>query len=123
MNWLRHNLVWAIRGAVAVLRTQASARLQLGAAGLVVAAGLFFRLERWEWAAVSLSIGAVLAAEAFNTALEALADAVHPGRHPLVGRAKDCASGAVLLVSIAAAVVGFIVFLPRLLPWLTSSPT
>ena len=119
MNWLRNNLRWAIRGIGATFRTQVSARLQLVAAILVIGAGVFFRIDRLEWIAVSLCIGMVLAAEAFNTALEALADAVHPDRHPLVGRAKDAASGAVLLAAIAAATVGAIVFLPRLLPWLT----
>ena len=76
-----------------------------------------------EWIAVSLSIGIVLGAEGFNTALESLADAVHPEQHPLVGRAKDAAAGAVLLAAIAAIVVGILVFLPKLILWLTSSPT
>ena len=119
MKWLRNNLRWAIRGIGVTLRTQVSARLQLVAAVLVIVAGILFRIDRLEWIAVSLSIGLVLAAEAFNTALEALADAVHPDQHPLVGRAKDAAAGAVLLTAIAAAAVGAIVFLPRLLSWLT----
>lgn len=119
MKWLVNNLVWAIRGIVAVVRTQTSARIQLGVALFVVAAGFFFGLDRVEWIAVALSIGVVLAAEAFNTALESLADAVHPERHPLVGRAKDAAAGAVLLTAIAATAVGFIVFLPKVLSWLS----
>ena len=122
MTWLRHNLVWALRGAGFVLRTQTSARIQLVVAAAVVGAGFWFRIDRLEWLAVVGAIGAVLAAEAFNTALESLADAVHPERHPLVGRAKDCAAGAVLLTAIAAMVVGLIVFLPRLLPWIDFSP-
>lgn len=119
MNWLRHNLLWAVRGLVAVFRTQASARIQLATAAFVIGAGFFFRIDRSEWLAVILSIGLVLAAEAFNTALESLADAVHPERHPLVGRAKDAAAGAVLLAAIAATVIGTIVFLPKVLSWLT----
>ena len=123
MHWLRQNLIWALRGVGFVLGTQTSARIQLAVAGFVIAAGCFFEIDRMEWIAVSLAIGAVLAAEAFNTALESLADAVHPERHPLVGRAKDCAAGAVLLAAIAAIVVGILVFLPKLILWLTSSPT
>lgn len=119
MKWLVNNLVWAIRGIVVVVRTQTSARIQLGVALFVVAAGFFFELDRVEWIAVALSIGMVLAAEAFNTALESLADAVHPEQHPLVGRAKDAAAGAVLLTAIAATAVGFIVFLPKVLSWLS----
>ncbi|MCB1231030.1 MAG: diacylglycerol kinase family protein [Verrucomicrobiae bacterium] len=119
MNWLRNNLIWAFRGIAAVLRTQVSARIQLGVAIFVIGAGFFFHIDRVEWMAVSLSIGLVLAAEAFNTALESLADAVHPEQHPLVGRAKDAAAGAVLLAAIAATVVGFMVFLPKVLSWLS----
>ena len=118
MKWLRNNLIWAFQGVTYVFRTQVSARLQLAAAVVVLIAGFGFGIDRWEWVAVILSIGLVFAAETLNTALEALADAVHPDRHPLVGRAKDAAAGAVLLAAIAAAVVGSIVFLPRILPWL-----
>jgi diacylglycerol kinase (ATP) len=118
MNWLRNNLIWACRGIIAVIRSGKSARIQLGSAIFVIAAGFFFEIDRIEWIAVSLAIGAVLGAECFNTALESLADAVHPDQHPLVGRAKDAAAGAVLLTAIAATVVGFIVFLPKVLSWL-----
>lgn len=121
MSWFRHNLRWGVRGAVHVLRTQKSAHIQLVLAALVIAAGFFFKIDRLEWIVVIFAIGCVLAAEAMNTALEALADAVHPERHPLVGRAKDCAAGAVLFTAIAASIAGFIVFVPKILPWLTSS--
>jgi undecaprenol kinase len=55
------------------------------------------------WAVVIILAAAmVLAAEAFNAAIEYLADAVHPDYHPLVGAAKDAAAGAVLIASLAA---------------------
>lgn len=122
MNWIRHNLFWALRGALTHFRTQVSARIQLAVALFTIAAGFYFRIDRVEWLAVVLAIGGVLSAESFNTALESLADAVHPERHPLVGRAKDCAAGAVLLTAIAAMAVGFIVFLPKVTSWLNFSP-
>ena len=59
------------------------------------------------------SPSAPLAAEAVNTAVETLADAVKPERHPLVGRAKDLAAAGVLLAAMAAATVGLLVFGPR----------
>ena len=76
-------------------------------------AGVWWRIERWEWVAVAFAVTAVLAAEAFNTAVETLADAVKPERHPLVGRAKDLAAAGVLLTAGGAAAVGLIVFGPR----------
>ena len=119
VDWLKNNLRFAVRGILDLLRTQTSARIQLAVSIFVIAAGFFFEIDRVEWIAVSLAIGIVLGAEGFNTALESLADAVHPEKHPLVGRAKDAAAGAVLLAAIAATVVGFIVFLPKLISWLT----
>jgi diacylglycerol kinase (ATP) len=67
-----------------------------------------------------LAIALVWVAEAFNSALEALADAVHPNRDPRVGRSKDLAAGAVLVAAIASAVIGALVFGPRLVARLTA---
>lgn len=87
------------------------------ASGTVVAIGLGlgFGLSTVEWCAIVLAIGLVWVAEAFNTALELLADAAVPERNEQVGRAKDVAAGAVLLAAVSAAAVGVIVFLPRVL--------
>jgi diacylglycerol kinase (ATP) len=105
----------AIRGFAILLRTQRNVRIQLVAAIAVIVAGAACGLMAGEWIALVLCIGLVLAAEAANTALESLADAVHPDQHPLIGRAKDVAAAGVLITSIAAAVVGAIVFGPRLI--------
>ncbi len=117
-KWLRGNLRYALSGIGCLFRTQVSARIQLGVAVLVIGAGFAFGIEAGEWIAVILAMGLVFGAEALNTALESLADAVHPEPDPLVGRAKDLAAGAVLLTVIAAVAIGAIVFFPRILSWL-----
>ena len=104
----------AFAGLRHLVATQPNARVHLGFAVLAVGLGFWFRSPAGEWVAVILCIGLVLMAEAFNTALEALADAVHPERHPLVGQAKDCAAAAVLASALASAVIGVILFGPRL---------
>ncbi len=104
----------ALRGIRSLLARQRHARVHAVAAILVVAAGARLNLSRGEWIAVALCIGLVFAAEALNSAIEELADAVHPDQHPGIGRAKDVAAGGVLLAAIAAAAVGLIIFLPRL---------
>jgi diacylglycerol kinase len=63
-------------------------------------------------------MGLVWSAEAFNTALEFLADAVSQEPHPLIGQAKDIAAGAVLMAALAAAIVGILLFRPYLLDFL-----
>ncbi len=107
----------AFRGVYLLLRWEHNAWLHQGAAVLTVAAGCWWSISRLEWCAVVFAIGSVLGAEAFNTAVESLADAVHPERSALVGRAKDLAAAGVLLVSAGAAGVGLIIFAPRLLAW------
>jgi len=80
---------------------------------LTIGAGLLFSLAAPEWCAVILAIALVWAAEGLNTALERLTDLVSPQFHPLAGKAKDIAAGAVLLAAIGAFCVGLVVFLPR----------
>lgn len=82
---------------------------------VVLMAGAVLNLTRGEWIAIALCFGLVLAAEALNSAIEELADTVHPDRHPGIGRAKDLAAGGVLLTALATAAVGLIIFLPRLM--------
>lgn len=64
----------------------------------------------WGWAAVLISIGLVMAAECFNTAIEAAVDLASPGIHPLAKLAKDCAAGAVSILAVTAVLVGIVVY-------------
>jgi diacylglycerol kinase (ATP) len=104
---------FAFRG-LRVLFGEANAKIHAVAALTVTALGYFLRLGAGEWCLVTLSIFAVLAAEAFNTAIELLANAVSREENPLLGAAKDVSACAVLLTALAASVVGAIVFGPKL---------
>lgn len=104
----------AFAGLRHLFATQPNARVHLVFAALAVGLGFWLRIAPTELIAVILSIALVFLAESLNTALEMLADAVHPERHPLVGRAKDCAAAAVLACALASAAIGVIVFGPRL---------
>jgi diacylglycerol kinase (ATP) len=105
------------RGVRALLG-EANARVQLTIAVAVAGLATLLEVGPRDWALLVLAMGVVLAAESFNTALEALADRVAPEQHPLVGRAKDVAAGGVLLASIAAAGVGLLVLGAPLWEWL-----
>jgi diacylglycerol kinase (ATP) len=96
-----------------LVRTQANARIHLGISVIVVGAGFYYGLSRGEWCAVVAAIGLVWTAEGLNTAIEAVVDLVSPEYHELAGRAKDLAAGAVLCASIAAGVIGALIFWPR----------
>ncbi|HLL94935.1 MAG TPA: diacylglycerol kinase family protein [Spirosoma sp.] len=100
---------FAGQGIVDLFRYENNAKVHLLIAGLVIPVGLWLRLTRVEWAVILTQIGLVWAAEAINTALEKLCDFVSPGLHPQIKAIKDMASGAVLILSIGAVVVGVIV--------------
>ena len=105
----------AFRGIGSMLRTEANARFHLASAIIVIAGGLALDLPRIEWMILVLTMAAVLALEAVNTAIEALCDAVSKEPHPEIGRAKDVAAGAVLIASIAAVIIAVLVFGRRFL--------
>ena len=94
--------------------SELSIRMLALATLLTIGAGAYLSLSALEWCAILLALGLVWAAEGLNTALERLTDLVSPGFHPLAGKAKDLAAGAVLLASIAAFLTGLVVFLTHL---------
>jgi diacylglycerol kinase len=106
---------YAINGLKTVLVTQANFMIHLIAAVIVTAAGLFFQISIWEWSILVLTITMVLALEVFNTAIEKLIDLVSPDYNILAGKIKDIAAGAVLIASLGAAIIGFAIFLPKIL--------
>ncbi|MGL4549636.1 MAG: diacylglycerol kinase family protein [Gemmataceae bacterium] len=114
MGAFLRSFVTGFIGLAHVVRSERNMRLHIVAAVAVVAAGFAFRLAAWEWVAVVFCVGLVLSAECMNTALERLADQVSLDWHLLIKQAKDCASGAVLAMALTSAVVGGIVFLPKL---------
>ena len=105
---------YALNGIRLLFREEHNARIHLAAAVVAVGAGFFFGISPGEWAAVAVVIGLVFAAEAVNSSVEAVCDRLSPGYDEAVGRAKDLAAGAVLICALAAAVVGLLIFVPKL---------
>ncbi|GAB4253324.1 MAG: diacylglycerol kinase [Saprospiraceae bacterium] len=109
------SFLYAWNGILAMFRAEPNAKIHLLAAIVAIGAGFWFDIERSEWCAVVLAIFCVFAAEAFNTSIEELTNLVSPEPHPLAGKAKDLAAAGVLFTAIGAFIVGFIIFLPRIL--------
>lgn len=107
-------LRYALRG-VTLMLAERNVRLLAAATLATLAAGAYFRLVPLEWCAVIGALAVIWVAEALNTALERLTDLVSPGFHPLAGKAKDVAAGAVLIAVVAAISIGIVIFGPRLL--------
>jgi diacylglycerol kinase (ATP) len=106
---------YAFAGGRAMLATQPNARIHVAATILVLAGGLACRVSRADWTLLFLAIGLVWSAEAFNTALESLADEISQEHRQRIGLAKDIAAFAVLVSALTAIALGLAVFLPYLL--------
>ena len=105
----------ALLAALAGLRwawRESHFRIHLMAAVGVIFLAASTGLAAIEWSVLLLCIALVMAFEAMNSALEALADALHPDEHPMVGQAKDMAAAAVLVSAVIAVVVALLIFIP-----------
>ncbi|MBR3318121.1 MAG: diacylglycerol kinase family protein [Atopobiaceae bacterium] len=111
----RRSFLFALQGVRTALRTERNIKVMLGAGVFAIVMGCVLRFELIEWAIVVLCCGVVVAAELLNTAIETVVDLVSPEYHPLAGRAKDIAAGAVWSLSLAVAIVGLLVFVRALL--------
>ncbi|OGD85614.1 hypothetical protein A2696_03940 [Candidatus Curtissbacteria bacterium RIFCSPHIGHO2_01_FULL_41_13] len=85
------------------------------AATITIILGLVYSISAFEWLVLVLIISAVIAAEAINTAIEETGNVLHPEHHPRVRLAKHCAAGGVLILSIAAIIIAFIIFAPKII--------
>ncbi len=110
-----HSFTAAARGAAYTVRTQRNTWIELSATVLVVAAGLWLRIETMAWAILALTIATILALEAVNSAIEAVVDLVSPDYHELARTAKDCAAGAMVFAVLGSLGVAAAIFGPPLL--------
>lgn len=106
------NYAW--NGIKEIAKTERNFRIHLFATILTASAGFVFKLTMTEWAIIVLTIGLVLMAEVTNTAIEKLIDYLKPEIHPTAKIIKDIAAGAVFITAIIAAIIGLLIFLPKL---------
>ncbi|MDO7172578.1 diacylglycerol kinase family protein [Mariniflexile sp. AS56] len=105
---------YAFKGAILLLKNEASVKVQLTIALIVTAAGFFFHISSTEWITQLLAIALVMSMEGVNTAIEEMANFIHPEHHPKIGLIKDIAAGAVFFSSIFAIIIGLIIYLPKI---------
>ncbi|MGH1365255.1 MAG: diacylglycerol kinase family protein [Calditrichia bacterium] len=103
---------FAFKGVYTLITTQHNCRVHAAASILVLVLGWYLQVNQTEWLILILAIGLVWMAEALNTAIEFLGNAVSLEQHPLIGHAKDVAAAGVLIAAITAAIVGGVVFWP-----------
>lgn len=106
---------YAFQGIFNTIRTERNIKIHCAAAILVTIFGIWLQISKTEWMICFILFGLILALELVNTAVEATVDLFTEERKPLAKKAKDAAAGAVLIVAIFAAVIGILIFIPKLL--------
>ena len=106
---------YAFQGIFNTIRTERNIKIHCAAAILVTIFGIWLQISKTEWMICFILFGLILALELVNTAVEATVDLFTEERKPLAKKAKDAAAGAVLIVAIIAAVIGILIFIPKLL--------
>lgn len=110
----------AVRGVVVAFQTASSFVVHLLATFAVICAAIFFRVSPTEWCILAVCIALVLAAETINSSIELLAKAVTSEQDERIRNSLDMAAGAVLILSVGAAIVGLVIFVPHGMRWLES---
>lgn len=103
----------AFNGALLIFKTETSFQVQVVVAILMTIAGFVFEISATEWTIQLLAIALVMGLEAANTAIEDLANFIHPDHHIEIGGIKDLAAGAVFIAVIFAIIIGLIIYIPK----------
>ena len=106
---------YAFRGAWLLVRTESSIQIQVVIAGIMPVAWFYFEISQTEWILQIFAIALVLGVEGLNTAIEKMSDYIQPEFDEKIGFIKDISAGAVMLVSLAASIVGLIIYGPKII--------
>lgn len=105
---------FALKGAYKLITTEHSVMVQSSIGVVMIIAGFYFHISHEEWLIQTLAIGLVLGVEGLNTAVEKVADFIHPEFHEKIGFIKDIAAGAVFFAAMTAIAIGAIIYLPKI---------
>jgi diacylglycerol kinase (ATP) len=109
------SLKFALKGMWILMTTEDSIKAQLFFAFIATLLGFYFEISANEWAIQVIVIGLVLVAEAANTAIEEVADFIHPEFHEKIGLIKDIAAGAPSFAAFISLIVAGIIYVPKIL--------
>ena len=105
---------YAGRGIKTVFTSEANMKIHLVIAAGVIICGFAFKINATEWSLCLLCMALVIGGEMMNTAIENVVDLASPEFHPLAGKAKDIAAGAVLICAIISVIIGLLIFAPKI---------
>lgn len=105
---------YAIQGIFSSFKTERNMKIHIFIMFLVIISGIILKINKYEWIICVLCFVIVISGELFNTAIETVVDMVMPYKNDKAKIAKDISAGAVLILAIGAAIVGVIIFVPKI---------
>lgn len=112
---LINSFKYAFSGIIASFKTERNMKIHILIAVLVIVLGILLKMSKTEWVMCIFAITIVISAELFNTAIETIVDMITTEKNEKAKIAKDVSAGGVLLTAIGAAIVGLIIFIPKIL--------
>ena len=115
MKKIRNSFKYAIEGIWTSFKTERNMKIHIFIMILVIIAGIILKIDKLEWIICITLFAIVIGSELFNTSIETIVDMVMPEKNEKAKIAKDVSAGAVLVVAIGAAIIGLVIFVPRIL--------
>lgn len=115
MKKIRNSFKYAIEGIWTSFKTERNMKIHIFLMILVIIAGIILKINKSEWIICIILFAIVIGSELFNTSIETIVDMVMPEKNEKAKIAKDVSAGAVLVVAIGAAIIGLVIFVPRIL--------
>ena len=105
---------YAFEGILAGLKSERNLKIHFIVMILVIIFGFIFEIRKTEWIICIILFGIVISGELFNTAIETVVDMISLEKNDKAKKAKDVSAGAVLVLAIASAIIGLIIFIPKI---------
>ena len=115
MKKIRNSFKYAIEGIWTSFKTERNMKIHIFIMILVIIAGIILKINKSEWIICIILFAIVIGSELFNTSIETIVDMVMPEKNEKAKIAKDVSAGAGLVVAIGAAIIGLVIFVPRIL--------
>lgn len=114
MKKIINSFKYAFQGIITSFQREKNMKIHIFIMLAVILAGIIFKISKIEWLICILLFALVIAGELFNTAIETVVDMITTEKNEKAKIAKDVAAGAVLVLAIASAMIGLILFIPKL---------
>ncbi|MCI5702680.1 MAG: diacylglycerol kinase family protein [Erysipelotrichaceae bacterium] len=115
---LINSFKYAFTGMWSAYKSERNMKIHIAVAILVILFGVFLQISTYEWLACTVCFAMVIGSEMFNTAIETVVDIAMPKKDERAKKAKDVAAGGVLVFAIGSAIIGSIIFIPKIIDYL-----